>query len=159
MNIPWGNIKVLVTDFDGVHTDGFVYVDQDGKEMVKCSRKDGLGIEMLKKAGIDVAVISKEKNSVVSKRCEKLGIACYHGIDEKLKIFQKIMSDYGAEKEHVCYIGDDIIDISPMAAAGIGVAVADAHPLVRRAADFVTERKGGDHAVREVCDLIISSLE
>lgn len=147
---------MLVCDFDGVMTDNRVIVDENGKESVICHRGDGLGIELLKKNGIEVIVISKEKNKVVKARCDKLGIQCIHGIDDKLLIFKKEIAKKNLKKENICFVGNDINDIECIKYVGLGVAVNDSHPLVKKAADFITEKKGGHGAVREIADLILS---
>src|SRR3989344_5991599 len=101
-------IKLVATDFDGIHTDGCVYVNEDGKESVQCSRKDALGIDMLKRAGIHVCVISKETNPVVTARCKKLGVPCIqavHDSDGKLEILKRIAGELGLLAEEVLYMG------------------------------------------------------
>ena len=151
-------IKLLAMDFDGVMTDGCVYVDQDGRETVKCSRKDGLGILMLQKNGIRVAVISKEANPVVSARCRKLKIDCWQNIENsssKLDILKNFAEKNGFELNDIAYIGDDLNDSNVMNNVGVAIAVADAHHKIKKCARIVTRAKGGDHAVREVCELIL----
>jgi len=126
MTSRWKHIELLVLDFDGVMTDGYVYVDQNGKEHVRCSRKDGLGIERLKESGIEVVVISREKNQVVQARCTKLGIECFQGVGAKIELFKQLLEKKKLTADRVCYVGDDIIDCECIAYAGIGVAVTDA---------------------------------
>lgn len=154
------NIRLFVTDFDGVHTDGCVYVDQDGKESVKCSRKDGLGISMLKKAGIEVHVISKETNPVVAARCKKLEITHDQGVhdsDGKLEILKRIASEKGLSSEHILYMGDDLNDEAPLSWAGVAVTVADGHERIKPLCAYVTVAKGGTHAIREVAELVLEA--
>ncbi len=156
----FSKVKLLVSDFDGVMTDGTVYLDENGKEMVRCSRKDGLGIELLKKNDIEVVVLSKEKNSVVQARCTKLRIECWQGLDsslDKLGILKKILQERGIKKGEVCYIGDDINDIEVLKFVGIAVTVADGHSLVKKQVDFMTKANGGHHAIRELAELILDS--
>lgn len=148
-------IKLLVLDFDGVMTDNRVLVSEDGKEAVFCNRSDGLGIEMLKKKGIDVVVISKEKNKVVQARCKKLKIKCLQGIDDKDSLFLKEIKKRKLKLENVCFVGNDINDLECVKNAGIGAAVADSHKSVLDIADYITKKKGGEGAVREVIDLIL----
>ncbi len=148
-------IKLLVLDFDGVMTDNRVLVSEDGKESVFCNRGDSLGIEMLKKKGIEVVVISKEKNKVVQARCKKLKIECWQGIDEKYKLFLKEVKKRNLRLENVCFIGNDINDLECIKKAGIGAAVADSYPKVLKVADYITKKKGGEGAIREVIDLIL----
>lgn len=152
------HIKLVVTDFDGVHTDGRVWVDENGIESVVCSRKDGLGISMLKKAGIEVHVISKERNPVVSARCKKLDIPFDQGVhdsDGKLEILKRITGERNLAPAQVLYVGDDVNDRASLDFAGVAVTVADGHPSLMEICDYVTLRKGGDHAVREVAEQIL----
>ena len=154
-NFP--KIKLLVCDFDGVMTDNRVMVDQDGKESVICHRGDGLGIELIKERGVAALVISREKNKVVEERGKKLRICVLSGIDDKIVLFKKEVKKRGLLMGQVCYIGNDITDLECIKEAGIGVAVADSHAKVKSTADFVTSKKGGRGAVREVCDLILQA--
>lgn len=158
MNLKFKKIKLLAMDFDGVMTDGMVYINQKGEEMVRCSRKDGLGIEMLRRAGISACVISKEANSVVTARCNKLKIPCWQKVENgegKAEILKRIMAEQGLFSEEVAYLGDDLNDLEPLKVAGIAITVADGHEAVKKVADYVTKAKGGEHAVREVCELIL----
>lgn len=155
-------IKLLAMDFDGVMTDGFVYVDENGRESVRCSRKDGLGIEMLKKNGLDAVVISKEANSVVTARCKKLKIQCWQRVKDgegKLEILKKIIKEKNLSPENVAYIGDDLNDEVPLRFAGISFTVADGHPKIRAVVDYVTRVRGGEHAVREAAELILTAQD
>lgn len=155
-------IKLLATDFDGVMTDGFVYVDQNGKETVRCSRRDGFGIFMLQKIGVEVCVISKEVVGVAVKRCEKLKIDCYHKAEngkEKLAILEKVVKEKGISLDEVVYIGDDLNDLAVLEVVGLPISVADGHNLVKQKAQYITLAKGGDHAIREVCEKILSAKE
>lgn len=155
MKPDFSNIKLLVCDFDGVMTDDSVIVDENGKESVICKRGDGLGIELIKKKGIEVIVISKEKNLVAKIRCEKLKIKILYGIDDKIELFKKEIKNRNLSFDQVCYMGNDINDLDCIKEAGIGVAVADSHKKVIEIADYITTKKGGKGAVREVCDLIL----
>lgn len=151
-------IKFLAMDFDGIMTDGSVYVDQDGREAAKCSRKDGLGIELLKKAGLAALVVSKESNPVVSARCRKLDIACYQKAgsgEQKLDIIKRAAGELGVALDAVAYMGDDLNDLAVLRAVGLAITVADGHPLVKEICAYVTNARGGEHAVREVCENIL----
>lgn len=151
-------VKLLALDFDGVLTDGFVYMNQDGVEMVRCSRKDGLGIEMLKENGIEVIVISKEENPVVPARCRKLKIKCWQKVKTgagKLDILKRYSLEHGISAKEICFIGDDINDIPCIEWTGVGVTVADGHVENKKVADYITKASGGNGAVREVCELIL----
>lgn len=156
-SIP-ADIRMLVLDFDGVLTDNRVLVLEDGREAVACSRSDGMGIEMLQARGIKVVVLSKETNSVVSARCKKLNVTCLQGIGRKASVFEDLVYQNGATFDQVVYVGNDINDLECMRLARLGVAVADAHPDVLRAADLILTKPGGHGAVRELSDLIIASI-
>lgn len=147
-------IRLVVCDFDGVMTNNEVIVDENGKESVVCSRSDGFGIEMLKKNGIEVIVISKEKNKVVKARCDKLKIPYIQGTDDKLSILKKEMKKRSITCGQVCFIGNDINDIECIKYAGLGIAVNDSYPEVKRYARIITKRKGGQGVIREVADMI-----
>src|SRR5512132_3744757 len=150
-------VELLVLDFDGVMTDNRVLVFDDGREAVLCSRGDGMGLEMLRKAGVPLAVISKEINPVVGARCAKLKIPCLQGIGDKLAELTRIARERGLELAQVGYVGNDVNDLQCMRAAGAAIAPADAHPDALRAADIVTAASGGFGAVREVCDLLLAA--
>jgi YrbI family 3-deoxy-D-manno-octulosonate 8-phosphate phosphatase len=155
MENNFSKIKLLVCDFDGVMTNNKVYTDEDGKESVICDRGDGLGIEYYKKKGGEILVISKEKNKVVEARCKKLGVRVLHGVDEKLDLFIREVKKLDIVMEEVCYMGNDINDLECIKEAGIGVAVNDSYPEVKKIANYITEKGGGAGAVREICDLIV----
>jgi N-acylneuraminate cytidylyltransferase len=151
------NVSLVVLDFDGVFTDNRVFVSQDATEMVACSRGDGLGIGMLKKAGIAAVVLSTEVNPVVAARCKKLDLPYYQGVADKAEGFDRLVAEYGIDRQRIVYVGNDVNDLPAMARAGIAVAVADAEPAVLKIADIVLIRKGGRGAIRELCDRIIAA--
>jgi len=154
----FSKIKLLLLDFDGVLTDNKVYTSQDGTESVRCDRSDGLGLEMLrKKTDVEIVIVSKEKNPVVSARAKKLNIPVTQGIDEKIKEYENEVKKRGLKDEQVCFVGNDLNDIECINKAGIGVAVADAYEPAKKVADYITLKNGGKGAVREICDLIIES--
>jgi YrbI family 3-deoxy-D-manno-octulosonate 8-phosphate phosphatase len=148
----------LVLDFDGVLTDNMVTTDQDGRESVRCSRGDGMGIERLRNAGVPVVVLSKEKNPVVSARCAKLGVPCVQGLEDKAAALASWLDEKGIDPADAVFLGNDVNDEACLAAVGCGVVVADAHPAVMRAARFVLTADGGRGAVRELTDLIEARL-
>ncbi|HEX4351521.1 MAG TPA: HAD hydrolase family protein, partial [Polyangiales bacterium] len=151
-------IEALVMDFDGVLTDNRVWVDQDGRESVACSRGDGLGLELLRARGLPMLVLSKEKNSVVAARCRKLNLEYRQGIDAKLDVLRSFCRERAIALERTIYVGNDVNDLECLAAVGCGVAVADAHPIAKRQAGLVLQAPGGLGAVRELCDLILDQL-
>ncbi len=146
-------IQLIAFDFDGVFTDNMVYTFEDGREAVRCSRSEGLGIQKVKDHGIDMVVISTEVNSVVAARCRKLGLQCIHGCENKLSALMEIAEQKNISMDHVAYVGNDINDIPCLRHAGFPVVVHDAHPDVLGFARFRTTRPGGHGAVREICDL------
>ena len=148
--------KFLVFDFDGVFTDNLVYTTEDGKESVACWRSDGLGIAQVKKLGVPIWVISTEKNPVVARRCQKLGIDCIHGCDNKFLVLEELLVKYNCGFKDVIFVGNDINDIECLKHVGFPIIVADAHPDVHYLAQYVTNAPGGKGAVREVCDLIVA---
>lgn len=152
--------KLLILDFDGVLTDNKVIVNQEGIEAVKCDRGDGFGLELLRKyTRIKVLILSKEINSVTKKRADKLQIYCISGVQDKIFNFHTELENYKVTSEEVCFIGNDFNDIECMKESGIGVAVKDAHPQVLKISDYITTKKGGDGAVREICELIMYSKD
>jgi len=150
-------IKAIAFDFDGVFTDNRVYVMQTGEEAVVCDRSDGMGISMLRKAGIPLIIISTEKNPVVSVRAAKLNIDVLQGIENKLPALSQWAAKNQLSIEQVAFIGNDINDVDCLSAVGLGIAVADAYPVAVGAADFVLTKKGGQGAVREIADLWLSA--
>lgn len=151
-------VRLAVLDVDGVLTDGRIYLTPEGEEMKVFHARDGLGIRMLRRAGIEVAVISGRQSTVVARRMSALDVThVYQGRDDKLPLFRELLGELAVEPEHTLYMGDDVIDLPVMAAAGVGIAVADAHLAVRRAADWVTSAGGGCGAVREVSDALLDA--
>lgn len=147
-------LDVLVFDFDGVFTDNGVIVLGEGQEAVVCSRGDGMGLELLRKAGWPMVVISKETHPVVSARCAKLKIECIQGIEDKLPTLRRWLDERGFALERTLYVGNDVNDLSCLTAVGCPVAVADAHPEALRASRIILESPGGRGALRELADLI-----
>lgn len=149
----------VIFDFDGVFTDNRVLVDQDGREAVACHRGDGLGVEMLRKHGIRMAVVSKEQNPVVAARSRKLKLECMSGIDDKTCVVRDWIRQNGLRAESVVYVANDVNDLGPMSVVGVPVAVGDAHRAVKRAARITLNAHGGYGAVRELCDLLLARMQ
>ncbi len=148
-------IKLIVFDFDGVFTDNRVLVLQNGIEGVLCSRADGIGIEVVKKMGINLLVLSKEKNKVVSVRCKKLDIPCIQRCDNKSEVLKQEAGKLGILLKNVAYMGNDINDLECIKMVGLPVCVSDSYPDIRNNSLFITKAKGGYGAVREFCDFIV----
>ena len=151
-------VRALVMDFDGIFTDNRVFVGQDGRESVVCSRSDGWGLARLRDAGIPMLVLSTEQNPIVQARCDKLGLACRQGLDDKLRVLEAWLDAKGIPRSGVVYVGNDINDLACLSAVGCGVVVADAHPSVVGAARLQLSSQGGRGALREIADLILQPI-
>lgn len=151
-------IGLIIFDFDGVMTDNMVTTYKNGSEFVKCNRGDGLGIAKLNKAKVPMMVLSTETNEVVKKRCKKLKIECYNGIENKLAFLRKFLYSQKINPQNVIYVGNDTNDIDCLKFVGLPVVVADSHPDVIKIANFVLSKKGGHGAVRELCDMVLDHL-
>jgi YrbI family 3-deoxy-D-manno-octulosonate 8-phosphate phosphatase len=151
--------KVLVCDFDGVFTDNRVWMDQHGEESVVFDRGDGMGINMLRRAGIDMLVLSTEVNPIVGARCRKLGVDCVQGQADKRAALIQWAADRGTDLADIAYVGNDVNDLGCFEAAGLAIAVQDSHLDVLASVDLILSRPGGAGAVREACDLILSFRE
>jgi len=151
-------ISAIVFDFDGVMTDNKVIVGTDGREEVVCDRSDGMGIEMLKRLGLPILVLSKERNQVVTARAGKLGVECLQGIDDKLSALESWARHNGVDLTRTIYVGNDINDITCLERVGYPVVVADAHPAVVPYGRILLSHRGGYGAVREICDRIAAHM-
>lgn len=149
-------VDLVVFDFDGVMTDNTAYVNEDGIESVQVSRGDGMGIDLLRNAGVDMFVLSTEPNPVVAARCRKLKLAYEHGVGRKGEALPKILAERGVDPANVVYLGNDVNDLPCFPLVGCAVVVADAHPAAAAEADVVLEKSGGHGAVRELADMILS---
>ncbi|MFC0682053.1 cytidylyltransferase domain-containing protein [Lysobacter korlensis] len=147
----------LVMDFDGVHTDDLVFVSTDGDEAVRVSRSDGLGLGMLREAGLPMLILSKERNPVVSARGRKLRIEVRQGVDDKLPALEKWAAEHGIPLSRVVFIGNDINDLACLGAVGWPIVVPEAPQGVRASARIVLTQRGGHGALRELADLILAA--
>jgi N-acylneuraminate cytidylyltransferase len=152
-------VELIVFDFDGVMTDNRVFVNQDGIESVAANRGDGMGITLLREAGIPTLVLSKEVNPVVQARCKKLKMPFIQGIDDKPAVLKKYLAENGINPSHVIFVGNDINDVPCFPVVGCAVVVADSHVSALRQADIILQNKGGYGAVREICDLALQSTK
>ena len=151
-------IRLIGFDFDGVFTDNMVYVFEDGAESVRCSRGDGIGLQKLKKLGIETVIISTESNPVVSARARKLQIPCVQDCADKRKALKDIAEEIGISLAEVAFVGNDINDEPCLNHVGMPIVVKDAHPDVVSIASYKTRNPGGYGAVREVCDIFEKTL-
>jgi 3-deoxy-D-manno-octulosonate 8-phosphate phosphatase (KDO 8-P phosphatase) len=149
-------IKLLLLDVDGVLTDGRIIYDNNGSETKAFDVKDGQGIKLLQRAGIQVGIITGRQSGVVTRRAAELGIELvYQDAKDKCLPFMEILEKLAMTPEEVAYVGDDIVDLPVMRRVGFAVAVADAMDDVKPFAHMITKRPGGRGAVREVCDLLL----
>ncbi|MBX3566427.1 MAG: acylneuraminate cytidylyltransferase [Rhizobiaceae bacterium] len=154
---PGRKIRALVTDFDGVHTDDRVVVDEEGRETVRCSRSDGMGIEHLRNRGLKLLILSREQNPVVRARAAKLRMAVMHHIFDKLGALDQWRKDHGLDWDELAYVGNDVNDLDCMRAVGLSFAPGDAHPAAREEADIVLARPGGRGALRELSEFLLKN--
>ena len=151
-------IEMILSDVDGVLTDGGVIFDNQGIETKQFHVRDGLGIKLWMRAGYQFGIVTARTSHIVKVRASELGIEIIRqGFEEKLTVTREIVREHGLELEQVCYIGDDLADIAVMNAVGLGVAVADATEEVRSAAALVTKLGGGRGAVREAIEVILKA--
>ena len=143
-------IECIFYDFDGVMTDNRVLVDQNGIESVFVNRGDGYGIAGIMRLGIPQVIVSTEKNPVVERRAGKLKLEVIHGVDDKGSIVKKYCEERGYRLDRVLFMGNDLNDLSAMKIVGFRAAPADAEPEVLAIAEWVSERKGGYGAVRDL---------
>jgi len=156
-------VHTIVFDFDGVFTDNHVYVDSSGNELVKCSRADSYGLDLLRKIEaqkmLDFFVLTTESNSVVLKRCQKMGIDCFDSQSNKQSFLEgwlkKNRGDFEDPLPGVAYFGNDLNDFEVMSRVGISFAPADAHPSIKKVATFVLNSTGGSGFVREGIELLL----
>ncbi|WP_426186727.1 cytidylyltransferase domain-containing protein [Microbacterium sp. TWP3-1-2b2] len=151
------DVKAVVTDFDGVHTDDTVLIDTAGEEQVRVSREDGMGVARLRRAGIPMLILSTEVNPVVRARAHKLRVPVLHGIEDKAEALAAWAGENGIALADIAYLGNDVNDLPAMRIVGWPVAVANAHPEVRAAARAVLARSGGQGAVRELIERVLTA--
>lgn len=150
-------IKMFLTDSDGCLTDGGMYYSESGDELKKFNTKDGMGLELLVKRGIITGIITGEERKLVKNRAEKLHLdICEMGVKDKLSCIDDLCQQYGIERDHVLYIGDDINDLAAIESVGYGCCVANACECVKAVAKYISKRNGGEGAVREIADLILN---
>lgn len=153
-------IKCVLTDSDGVLTDGGMYYSENGDELKKFNTKDGMGFKLLKEAGIITGIITGENIELVRRRAEKMKVdEVYLGIQDKMKILNEICSKYDLNYEEIAYIGDDINDLEVIKTVGLGCTVHDGMKCVKDIANVITKAKGGEGAVREIVEMILEKMK
>src|SRR4051812_23258317 len=150
------NIELILSDVDGVMTDGGIHILDDGQQLVKFHIRDGMGVRLWREAGKRFGIVTGRNLESIRRRASDLKVDVMRlGIDDKLPEVDRIVADFGLEREQVCYIGDDLLDLAAIRSVGLGVAVADAVEDCRRAAKYTTSVRGGQAAIREVVELIL----
>lgn len=156
MDQRFENIRLLLLDVDGVMTDGRIVYDNQGVETKAFDVKDGHGLKLLQRAGVQVGIITGRESQVVAHRAKELGIEIlYQGAKDKLVPYEEILESLGLIGEQVAYVGDDVVDLPVLRRVGFAATVADAVEDIKPYVDYVTTREGGRGAVREVCDYLL----
>lgn len=153
-------IKCAIFDVDGVFTNGLLYYTDQGVEIKAFHVHDGLGVKLLQKHGILVAVISSRESPLVSKRMQELGIQyLYQGYADKMIAFEHLLSEHPINPNQIAYMGDDLPDIPVMQRVGFSITVPNANHAVQKIADWKTTALGGHGAVREACEYILQAQQ
>lgn len=151
-------IKMLILDVDGVMTDGRIIMDDEGHQLKNFDVRDGHGLKIIQRYGIKIAILTGRKSEVVNHRAIDLEINdVYQGALNKKEVFKEILLKHNLAASTVAFMGDDIIDIPVLRQVGFSVAVADAVDVVKKNVDYVTKKKGGHGAVREICEMILQA--
>ena len=151
-------IKLLIMDVDGVMTDGRIIMDDAGHELKNFNVRDGHGIKLLQRYGIQVAILTGRQSKVVAHRARDLDINdVYQKVFNKKDVFEKILKKHKLSPDEAAFIGDDIVDIPVLKRVGFSVAVADADDMVKKSVHYVAKNRGGHGAVREVCEMILQA--
>lgn len=151
-------VKVLLLDVDGVLTDGRIIYDSRGGDLKLFDVHDGMGVHLLKKAGIPTVLVTAKGSRAIAPRARDMGVAeVFADVSPKTRVLALIRKKYGAREEELCFAGDDLVDVCIMKQVGLAVAVANGCAEVKRVADMVTRKSGGRGAVRELAELILKT--
>ena len=151
-------VRLLVLDVDGVLTDGRLFLSATGEEVKVFHVRDGSGLVAVRRAGIEVAIVSGRDSPAVTRRAAELGIRHVHqGVADKGQELDRLLAELGVDAAETACVGDDTPDLPMLRRAGLAIGVSDAHPALLEAAHWITRSPGGRGAVREVCDLLLSA--
>ena len=151
-------IKLVIFDVDGVLTDGSLFFGDDGQEYKAFYSRDGLGIKMLQRTGVEVGVITARNSELVKHRMKNLDIQhFYQGRLDKIVAYQEMIETLNVTPEQTAYAGDDVVDLPVMKQVGLAIAVQDAHPFVKKHSHWITDHNGGRGAARDICELIMEA--
>lgn len=158
INARAANIKLVAFDIDGVMTDGGLHYTDDGHELKTFNVQDGLGVVLLRRAGIKVAIITGRTSNVVNCRAKDLGVEhVFHGAGDKGAVSGQLLEQLGLQWSELAFMGDDLIDLPAMTRCGLAIAPANARPVVKERAHLVTEASGGKGAVREAIEFLLAA--
>ena len=151
-------IRLIAFDVDGIMTDGGLYYSDSGEEFKRFNSQDGHGLKMLRASGVEIALITGRTSRCVAARAKNLGIAhVYQGVENKLEVMAGLLDKLKLPRDAAAYMGDDVVDLPVMLRVGLAISVPDAPQVVRDHAHYVTRRDGGQGAVREACELLMSA--
>lgn len=151
-------IKLLLLDVDGVLTNNFLYYSDDGQELKSFYTRDGHGMVMLQKSGVDIGIITGRKSQLVANRMRDLKVKhVYQGVPDKLPTFLQLMESLQIGFDEVAYIGDDILDLPILTRVGLSATPADGDPEVKSRVDHISTFEGGRGCVREMCELLMKA--
>jgi 3-deoxy-D-manno-octulosonate 8-phosphate phosphatase (KDO 8-P phosphatase) len=151
-------IRLVAFDVDGVMTDGGLYYSDSGEEFKRFNSLDGQGIKMLKATGVEIAIITGRSSRCVEARAKNLGIAhVYQGVENKLDAMVDVLNKLKLTRDTAAYMGDDVVDLTVMRHVGLSISVPDSPQLVHEHSGYITQRRGGNGAVREVCELVMTA--
>jgi YrbI family 3-deoxy-D-manno-octulosonate 8-phosphate phosphatase len=151
-------LRALITDMDGVMTDATKYYGAAGLELLGFHVRDGLGLDLLRRSGMRLAIITTTDTDIIARRAADLGITdVFRSVHDKGSVLRAYREANRLRREEILYVGDDLWDLGAFAEAGVRVAVADAVPAVRAVADWVTECRGGKGALREIADAVLAA--
>lgn len=153
-------IRLVAMDVDGVLTDAGMYYTETGDELKKFNTRDGMGVALVREAGLKTAILTRERTQLVERRGIKMRIDhVFIGVTDKLTCMQSLLGQLGFTLDEVAYIGDDVNDYELLCHVGLAAAVRDASRLPKSVAHLITEAKGGEGAVRELCEIILEAQQ
>ena len=150
-------IKIVLSDVDGVLTDGGMYYSTDGDVMKKFHARDGMGISLLRKNDIPTIIVTKEKTKMVKHWSKKMNVKLFDGVLHKEDILEKICVQYDVSPSEIAYIGDDVNDIDLLKLVGLGVVPKDGNPIAKKSSNYISKTIGGKGVFREIAELILLS--
>jgi len=149
-------VKLLLFDVDGVLTDGRLYLDNRGEEYKAFNSRDGHGLKMLQRNGVDVGIITGRTSQIVAHRTKELGIRhVRQGCADKYPVYEQMLVELGLKHEQVGFVGDDVVDLPIMLRVGLAICPQDGHFLVQRHSHWVTPNVGGRGCARDACELLM----